>query len=36
MKVHYMILAAALIDPASVVAADRPPEKNDADRKSVQ
>jgi hypothetical protein len=31
-KVHYMILAVALIAPVSVVAADRPPEKSDADR----
>jgi hypothetical protein len=32
MKVHYMILTAALIVPAPLLAADRPPEKSDADR----
>jgi uncharacterized protein YmfQ (DUF2313 family) len=31
MKAHYIILAAAIIAPAAVRAADRPPEKSDAD-----
>ena len=32
MNVHYMILAAAIIASAPVLAADRPPEKSEADR----
>src|SRR5215204_6351010 len=32
MKAHYIILAASMIAAAPLVAADKPPEKSDADR----